>query len=145
MMSKASWRWMAVEAVLALDGTVSRCGGAVLHAEVSETVRSKREPDVAGYGKRSAVSADSVTRVLDVYPVNRQEGGLVATPNDQPLRLTQYRVGCRHDNGNLIVELSCENGQVLSIELSPVVAQELCEAIQQGLLESDRGEGTREH
>ena len=55
-----------VQGVLALDGTVSRCGGAVLHAEVSETVRSKREPDVAGYGKRSAVSADSVTRVLDV-------------------------------------------------------------------------------
>ena len=69
----------------------------------------------------------------------------MAIPTDQPLRLTQYRVGHRHDNGNLIVELSCEDDQVLSIDLSPVAAQALCAAIQQGLLESDRGAGTREH
>ena len=65
-----------VRRVLALDGAVGRLGGAVLHADVAETVRSQRHPDVAGYGKRPAVSADSVTRVLDVAddarPARRQ-------------------------------------------------------------------------
>ena len=55
-----------VRRVLALDGAVGRLGGAVLHADVAETVLSQRHPDVAGYGKRPTVSADSVTRVLDV-------------------------------------------------------------------------------
>ena len=60
-------------------------------------------------------------------------------------KLKQYRVGLHRDNGNLVVELACEDDQVLSIELSPVVARSLCVAIQQSLLEADAGAGTREH
>ena len=62
-----------------------------------------------------------------------------------PVKLTQYRVGHRRDHGTLVVELACEDGQVLSIELSPVVAQTLCRAIQHALLEIDPGAGTRVH
>ena len=60
-------------------------------------------------------------------------------------KLTQYRVGFHHDNGTLVVELSSQDGRVVSLELSPEVARALCAAIQQGLLESDRGAGRREH